>query len=480
LNEAVSTTPVTAAPIAEFDITSVARSFHFLRAADYCLVFLCGLWGGDSLLSGLIILAGFVPGESTADYFLDALIWWAGAYIGLKNFGRINHRRIMGYVVALPWMLLAVLGALFVELETVAAGAFVSIILCKVVAACSIILGWGAAVRLSIVRLRPTDVRLFQVLRVLRQRIIPFGNNYSKPPAINRRLGLAVGAFAIALLIVGFGLRIVPQAMGFSQELLQVFSLVVPFVGIPIQIAGLALIVRSRRYFQTQADELLKVDLRQPIVFLRSFEEEEVEREVRRVTWSLGRFLDYSVEARLYRHFQEYGPFIAIGSPRDNVPQIGAARMKLPDDQWQDVVTTWMQAANVIVMFAGMTNWLSWELMKVAEGEHAEKLLLIFRKGVSVLSAGYGATRFAEEKDNSAARFEAVRDAFYHTKWSPALAKIEKTDTLCAIAFHSAGSLTVVRCELTTNDSYHLGALVGHFRMLTAQPGSSQPHVCVS
>jgi len=439
----------------EFDITTVTRTFRLLRVADYCLIFLCGLWGFQNLMM-LVLLLWLGQFAEFSEYLMDvcfaAALMLGGAYLGSKNLGSIDHRYILGYVIGLPLIFLLLSSIVILSTEKSPSDVLV---IWPTFAAFCIALGWGAAVRFILVRLHPTNIRLFHLLRFLRQQIIVCKPDRFKPPIIDRKLGLIVGVTAIVLLIAGnIGefiaglLRILGREAALHAYLS--YLSYVPLLG------GLALLVRARRYFQTSADELLKFDTRQPILFLRSFEDEEDERKLNRMKWwRFGRFFDYSVETRLARHFNAFGPFIAIGSPRDSVPQFGAARSKLSDDQWQDVVTTWMQAASVIVMFAGATHWLSWELTKVSQVK-PERLLLLFRKGASWLPY-----------DDSATRFATVKHSFSNTEWAPELAKIDKTETLCAIAFHPAGSLTVVRCELTTHDTYHLGALLAHFRMLT-------------
>jgi hypothetical protein len=132
----------------------------------------------------------------------------------------------------------------------------------------------------------------------------------------------------------------------------------------PITLGGFLLLVKSREYFQISADSLLATDRRQPILFLRSFVDDP--RMVVRATWDqLVKIVDFSVETRLANHFMDFGPFIAVGSPLDKVPVPGAARVKLSDDQWQQWVTERMRACRIIVMYAGVTRWVGWELSEV-------------------------------------------------------------------------------------------------------------------
>jgi hypothetical protein len=78
--------------------------------------------------------------------------------------------------------------------------------------------------------------------------------------------------------------------------------------------------------------------------------------------------------------FKDFGPFIAIGSPQAKVPQVGAARARLSDADWQAVVLNWMNTSSSIVMLVGTTQWIEWELAHVIETGNATKLMLSRRK----------------------------------------------------------------------------------------------------
>jgi hypothetical protein len=93
------------------------------------------------------------------------------------------------------------------------------------------------------------------------------------------------------------------------------------FYKVTLQLNTLAffLIVRARRHFQVSADSLLAVDKRPPILFLRSF----------------------------------------------------------TDDEWQARVLGWMESASLIVMYCGKTKWVNWELQKIIERGRSTSLILM-------------------------------------------------------------------------------------------------------
>jgi hypothetical protein len=124
---------------------------------------------------------------------------------------------------------------------------------------------------------------------------------------------------------------------------------------------GLLLLILARKYFQVDANSLLVADRRSPILFLRSFGDDE--KQIYR--WPAMAFLAFSLEARLYYHFSRFGPFVTIGSSTETVPMVGAARVLLSDDEWQPRVPSWIRDTKLIVMYSGTTHWVNWELRQV-------------------------------------------------------------------------------------------------------------------
>ena len=123
------------------------------------------------------------------------------------------------------------------------------------------------------------------------------------------------------------------------------------------------------------------MDKRPPILFLRSFDDDELER-----SQSPGKaLLDFSLEKRLSNHFMKFGPFIAIARPGEIVPQLGAARALLSDDKWQETVLNWINEAQLIVMYSGKTHWVKWELERIIQCGRVPRLILLIgtRTGVT-------------------------------------------------------------------------------------------------
>jgi len=222
------------------------------------------------------------------------------------------------------------------------------------------------------------------------------------------------------------------------------------------------LLIRLRRYFQVDADSLLAVDKRRPILFLRSFQDDEKVK----FGGHERAFLDFSLETRLANHFFKFGPFIAVGSPKDkdNVPELGAARVSLSDAEWQPRVMDWMQKARIIVMYAGRGQWQTWELARVVNAEQTFKLILMFPE-VKGWRRWFSLKRDDINRELDS-RMELARQAFMNTKWSAALDGYTTARDVRALLFPSDGSVVVIQSRPRNRDSYHLAALIAHYILL--------------
>src|SRR5262249_11357016 len=137
--------------------------------------------------------------------------------------------------------------------------------------------------------------------------------------------------------------------------------------------------------------------------------------------------LDFSLETRLANHFMYFGPFIAVGSPSEPVPAIGAARAALPDSEWQSRVMAWMSGGSVIVMYLGSSRWVTWEQAKVVNTGRAAKLILMFPE-----MTGW---RSRTESGELEARMTFARQAFSNTKWGAALTACRNPQDVRALLF---------------------------------------------
>jgi hypothetical protein len=224
---------------------------------------------------------------------------------------------------------------------------------------------------------------------------------------------------------------------------------------------GVALLFRSRRYFQADADSLLSVDRRPPILLLRSFADDAKGRWFRMLT--IWHFLDYSLESRLAKYFMRFGPFVAVGTPNETLPQIGAARKSFGDAEWQDAVLSWAKSAQLISIFVGSTHWVNWEVSQVLSLNLTDRLILLMPESRT----------WFRWRHNSAMqqRLAMLVQAMASTPWSEPIKQIGSAGSVRAIVLGRDASIVVIRSKLRTRDSYHLGAMIAHKLILKQKEG---------
>ena len=123
------------------------------------------------------------------------------------------------------------------------------------------------------------------------------------------------------------------------------------------------------------AGEALKGDRRHPILYLRSFQDDRAAVRVipDQARWT--RIEDLVADAA-----RPFGPVIAIGRP-DGPPETGAARAYFTGEDWRGAVERWADEAQFVLLVAGYTSGVSWELEKVLAQGHAAKLIVLFPPG---------------------------------------------------------------------------------------------------
>lgn len=253
------------------------------------------------------------------------------------------------------------------------------------------------------------------------------------PPPANLKGGIK---YALGALLCSVAILILPRAL----------ADMLPMVGI-------YLIIRAKYFFQPTLDPLLHFDSRPPVLFLRSFKEDQKVK-----FWSL-KFASSSVsegtlEQRLSRNFGARGPFIAVGDP-DGSLVLGAVRTTLSNDEWQDRVVGWMQAASAIVLIAGTTRWVDWELKKILDLRDVSKLVLVFPPARK---------RFRSRAEAEAAlHLKSVQAAFEGTIWQSSLSELEHPLQIRALVFKPEGGIAVVTSSSRGLNSYEWAAFVAHY-----------------
>jgi hypothetical protein len=441
-------TPAERDLVSEIDISREAGLLRFLRLADYTSIILCGLWLMGTLEE--LLKGGEEVGFST---LLRAAVLGLAVYVGWRHMGAIDLYFWQSHLFTL--LLLLILCAVVISTswgaisspeawnpvndlaarrQGFALGDIFKILIVGIVS----LLGIGALIGLVTGRISHKNLSLLDLLTEI-----------STPESLRRRPKLKIARVNLSLgvltAIAGGAILIIIGGVPWEdQKNLARFL----WFSDAVVVFGFFLLGLSRNYLQFDMDSLLSADTREPILFLRSFKDDELGE----YNASQRSFLDYSLETRLATHFVRAGPFIAVRDPSVAILLPGAARKVLPDSEWKNQVVEWIAAASVIVMYAGKTDSLQWELRKVIEVGKVPNLILMTPEAMIL-----------KHPSEAGVRFEHIKTAFSETKWAPALAALPSAKSIRALIFKPDGTAVVVTSRKTNRDSWHLAALIAHF-----------------
>lgn len=137
--------------------------------------------------------------------------------------------------------------------------------------------------------------------------------------------------------------------------------------GAVLYVVGGHLYRRGKKASVVLAHELLKSDPRPPVVYLRAFREDAIGAAVPESPVSTVFSLMATEEQQIAEVFGELGPFVAIGRPGERLPELGAARMYVADDEWQQTISDLMSIARLVVFRATDTQGFIWEVKRAGE-----------------------------------------------------------------------------------------------------------------
>lgn len=431
------------ASVKHVDISRHVRYLWFIRWMDYGLIY-----ASIQLLLGMAVDA-VVKGPNLAHLAMAGLAAWF-IHVGLRNVGTAASRRWKSYFIALCAALpcVFVLGA-FGLADEGPAGPLTAIYF--FFAALWIVATLYAAARVRTLRIPGTDVNLKALGKTMADngRASSAAIDLSQVKRINKAAGIACGALGVFLLVGSAAAYYFASANAHDfndiRQLTQLSN--------GIDALGFFLLLRMRRYFQIDADALLRIDKRQPILFLRSFQDDE------KVGYSESdkAFFDFSLETRLSRHFAHFGPFVAVGSPEEPLPAPGAARALMSNADWQGNVRRWMRESQLIVVYCGRTYSVNWEMATLAQKGYLSKTIMLFppRKG-------WG-KRSRKLRDDLQMRLTLLKSAVQGTSWAAAASALEAAADIRAVVFNGDGSLTVVHSRREDREAFHLAVLVCHY-----------------
>jgi hypothetical protein len=103
-------------------------------------------------------------------------------------------------------------------------------------------------------------------------------------------------------------------------------------------------------------------DVRAPVIYLRSF---QVDKGLARRPMAIGRVISARTEEeQLVQALDEIGRVVAIGKPGERLPRLGAQRIYVDDEHWQQQIRSWFTRAALVVIQvpSKATAGVTWEI----------------------------------------------------------------------------------------------------------------------
>lgn len=207
----------------------------------------------------------------------------------------------------------------------------------------------------------------------------------SKQPLRSRSLGwLAQGC---GWLLVFLGMTSMAAALG-GMQLFGIWVFIVILSSVAVTAGGDALINLGCRLATIDAVAFLMTDPRPPVVYLRSFRDDEHVQDKTSIFLSR----NPSDERVLVDALAHAGPVVAIGCPGERLARLGAARMYVGDDEWQNVMGSILKRARLVILRAGFTAGFWWEVKRVSECVPPERVLIYLHGWIDPDGVGREAT----------------------------------------------------------------------------------------
>jgi hypothetical protein len=205
--------------------------------------------------------------------------------------------------------------------------------------------------------------------------------NARRRPSGFLMLGILVELFGLLVLAGGtFVVPFIPPAYSFFISLATLFGF------LKLRRIGKSLRVNPRQ-------QLLK-DPRMPILYLRPFFH-SVPEDMKIATVFANLFSKPPItlqrqeavtesDADLANALRTIGPVVAVGVPREKLSPPGAIRLYFEPDEWQQGVTDLMSISRLLIIQAGSTGGLEWEMKTAMMMLPIERIVFSFADWISL------------------------------------------------------------------------------------------------
>ena len=165
-------------------------------------------------------------------------------------------------------------------------------------------------------------------------------------------------------------------------------GLVNPFLAIIPCFVGYLLLRQGKKHAVKIGDSVLKDDARPPVLYLRSFKDESLDSSILRrfkgvaysdKTWLAATVPNNSIQEQdaLGYVFRKIGPYIALGKPGEELPELGSSKLYTSNDEWQNSIRAFFEKSRLVIFRAGLTESLKWELAEIVQTVSPQKVLMI-------------------------------------------------------------------------------------------------------
>ncbi|MCX6847770.1 MAG: DUF4339 domain-containing protein [Verrucomicrobia bacterium] len=233
-------------------------------------------------------------------------------------------------------------------------------------------------------------------------------NDMAKLNKPERDVGAALGLYGLAALIFVVGVLIMYQLFhaerGDSNRTAAgnaTMTLIMPIC--------YYLVYKGKKLAARSAYDMIRRDSRKPVLFLRSFADDGERIQA-------AGYADVKTakteESVMVKKLKALGPVVAIGRPGEELAEIGAARMYVPHANWQEVALLLMKHSRCVVMKAGDTPGLHWEMSALRQSADPRKVVIRIPKAPKLRE---GFSDLKEDKEGNKLTYQRFRESIYRS-----------------------------------------------------------------
>ncbi|MEJ2455842.1 MAG: hypothetical protein P8103_17030 [Candidatus Thiodiazotropha sp.] len=144
--------------------------------------------------------------------------------------------------------------------------------------------------------------------------------------------------------------------------------------GSPLLVFGTRFLNRARQLRAGVGTTDALNDTRAPVLYLRTFSDDAKLADAPELA-RINPLVVSTREENLVEALQGIGPVIAVGRPGESLPPLGAERIYIDDNAWQQKVIDLMQNAGLVVLMLGKGGGLWWEIEQALRRLPPQRLL---------------------------------------------------------------------------------------------------------